>query len=243
MYGRFVLSPLEEAMDNWNAAVTITNIILTTLLIVFAGMQWWVTKKGEEREREEFSRARQLQEDAVKHERNLAYQFAWAEYLRLDSLASHWEESSLIDLSLTNSLDPKDLKFEDPTRFIDALAALSPEAAHLGSLALTMSREQAVMVQDFNGTVHGWLPEFHRYSYLTRMSYAKQVMKPVLESAEGQLRLAARGLANLVLEAGRRAPGVDLLKEHNFESLYDSEYVRKKLAEFRSSLPPANGAQ
>ena len=102
---------------------------LTIGLLLFAGVQVFVQHRAE--------RTRQADRAADREERlERAFQYAWAEHFRLESLADAFERFDLIELALLDVLQPSTVLPNSSVEFMHALTESGREAGVLGGVAL-----------------------------------------------------------------------------------------------------------
>jgi hypothetical protein len=202
------------------------NIVLTIGLLLFAGMQWWVTQTSEQArklEREADANAERLRQV---REEEASYQLVWAEQFRLNSLAESWNDGDLVELSLLELLRPADVIAGDWPLMLQTLTGLSLEAGYLGGMARTLAHDIERQATLFNTAVGGLRGNYTSLSVAQHAKHIRKTHGEELGRMERGLREAARELSLVVADAIRHTPAASRDLKLTFSEKVESQIGR-----------------
>ena len=219
------LALLGLSLEQWSA---VGNVALTFGLLVFAGMQWWVSRQADRRQARE-----RLADEAAQHaeqlrEQDLAFQTVWAEHFRIWALAKQWEKGDLIAMSVYGLLRPDDLLPRDWATLTQMLGKLGPEAAFLGAVGVTWAHDMARLVAEFNTMVESHVD---RPAGETKIEILRGVYLPELEGHIEAIRNGVSQAALIIWDALRHSGAADRQRTMNFRDDLDSQIARDAVAE------------
>jgi hypothetical protein len=218
-------------IEQWTAA---TNVILTFGLLLFAGMQWWVTYKGERTRRLERAHDEALAAENSERDQDRAFQTVWAEHFRLDGLAVSWERQALVLLSALGVLHPADLLPKDWTTIVEALGLLGRESGFLGGIALTLAHDTEREVATLNAVVNGFTRKYSEQSPGEIAQLVRHHRREEVAELEARIRRMVRDLSNMLWDAARQSPRADVERVLNFKDDMHSEFARRAAAGLQS---------
>src|SRR3712207_4301659 len=126
---------------NWDFALTIANIASAVGMFVFAGMQWWLTRRHEEVRRAE-------READTNASLAAAYGTLWAECQRFHIVRNELINADWIVAAVRGELRADDLLPRDWATMTQMLGQLGLETAEFGA-ALTHAFSIKRAVEDF----------------------------------------------------------------------------------------------
>lgn len=214
--------------DGWG--ISAVNL-LTFGLLVFAGIQVWVTWAAERtRKRERIT--------AERREREQAFQAVWAEHFRLEGLADQWDTSDLVKQAMLGLLSTNDVRSSGGLRIIHELASLSPEAGYLAAIAGDLIRTIASDIALLNSLVKDLATNA---PLDTRAQLARGTIPSVTE-IEDNLRRNARQLSLLLWDGLRHSDVAHIDRTLTFSDELSSDIgkaaVRALERRSRTSGPP-----
>jgi len=224
-------------VETWNAFTAIANAGLTLGLLVFAGMQWWVTHKAEESRREERFQDKTDERERRDQELDRAFQTVWAEHLRIEALADYWDEHDFVTLSALGVLRASDLLPRNWTTIMEALGVLGRESAFLGAVAVALAHDAEREVAALNAIVGGYTRQYpdkspDEIANLVRHNRGNDVL--ILEK---NIKKLARDLANMMWDAARQSPRADVPRELKFHDDMYSDYARAAVEALKKREP------
>lgn len=232
----FLGAPLED----WTA---VTNVLLTIGLLLFAGMQWWVTHQAEKSRRLERESDERVRRAAADSTSDTAFQTIWAEHFRLETLATHWGKSDLVLLSALRVLRSDDLLPRDWPTLMRAFGHLSKEAGWLGSVALTLAYDTERDVATLNAIVDSFAKQYPGRSPGELAELVRSNRKADVETLERTTVVKATDLALIMWDAARQSARATVDRTWNFsddlKSKFASDAVRA--LKIRSEATPEAG--
>lgn len=211
------------SIEQWTA---VTNVLLTIGLLLFAGMQWWVTKRSEAARRRERAADEQARDREADRALDAAFQLVWAEHFRLDGLADQWDREDLVVLSALGVLSPDDVLPRDWTVVIRAVSQLSVESGFLGGVAMTRAHDMARSIASLNGVVQGIARQYPQHAPAHIIQVAHSSYRGETDPIVRAIRHGTRDLSLLLWDAARQSPRADLDREMNFRDDMRSESGR-----------------
>lgn len=193
---------------------------LTIGLVIFAGAQIWVQVRAELQRKAE---RRADKEEAI----DRAFQYVWAEHLRLEGLADELDRRDLIEMAFLGVLRSEEVLPRDWSKLIEAMASLSREAGFLGGMGVGLCNdvERAIRIlvtsiESFatHGPIEVSPPE--RVQWL-RHRYGKDVAQ-----WEIGVRRGVRELANLLWDVARHNPRIALDRRLDFADDLESDFAK-----------------
>ena len=164
---------------------TITNVVATIAIALFAGLQWWLTKQAEARRQAERAEDRQRDDDT-------AYATLNAEWFRIWAVAQEWRSSDLTNPALIASMSPDDIlprAWSSSTTHLGRLGALTAQLAGMG-LALAYDAGRAARALFGEAQIyHREMPEEPAASkafmaeHLPRLRGMEEAVKQLAEEA------------------------------------------------------------
>jgi hypothetical protein len=213
------------------------NLFLTFGLLVFAGMQWWVTRQSESARQLERQNDVADRKASADRAADLAFQIVWAEHFRIQSLAERWASEDLVQLAALGVLKGDALLPRDWSTIVRSLATISQEAGYLGGIALTLAHDSEVKVAELVAVIRSCEVQYPaappvKIAQIVRDN-ASQLTDPLVTA----IRHTSRDLAWLLWDAARQTPRAELLRELRFSDNMHSEFGRHMVAqlEVRSS--------
>jgi hypothetical protein len=221
-------------IEQWTA---ITNALLTFGLLVFAGVQVWLTHKAEEtRAKEEKEKEKRAMEEA--------FAVAWAEYWRLYDLARDYQSRDLVLDSGNGLLAPSDFLVADPSHLSERFGRLGRATTRLGSAAITHCAHVAGLIAAFNQEIAELTRKYGRV--LTADEIGSVIGAKRLDTLIEEIRAEALEAALILVDALRAAPGFSEQVEFELPPKLGSRFAlnlqaNRKEREIRSARPPPGG--
>lgn len=206
--------------------------LLTLGLVLFAAAQVIVQVRTE--------RLRQTERTADLDEAlDQAFQYAWAEHFRFESLADVLQRSDLIELATLDLLRPEDVRLTDPVHLLRSLSMSGREAGVLGGILLGAS----VDVQRTVGIFVGSVKAFAR-SAPASMTEAEKVQwirtehGEDLEPWEKATRDLVKEIALLMWDAVKHSPRAAINRELHFSDDLSSRMAQAAVRSIVSRSVP-----
>lgn len=202
--------------------------LLTFGLLVFAGVQVWVTHKAERARLAERAADEQARTEAEAKEVDLAFQTVWAEHFRLDALAASYAKADLLQMSLTGILRPEDVLPRDWATQTRMLARLGAEAGYLGGVAITLAHDLARDIHEFNQSIADLFDRNDERAIGLKVASIRTTGRGSrLAMYEERIRGQCRELATLTWDAASHSPRGDIVRTLTFRDDLASEVARK----------------
>jgi hypothetical protein len=214
------------------------NLFLTFGLLIFAGMQWWVTHQSESTRRLERQNDVADRKASAERAADSAFQIVWAEHFRIQSLADRWASEDLVQLAALGVLKGDALLPRDWSTIVRSLATISLEAGYLGGIALTLAHDSEVKVAELNAVIRSFELQYPaappmKIAEIVRVN-ASQLTDPLVTA----IRRTSRDLALLLWDAARQTPRAELLRELRFSDDMHSDFGKYMVAQLESRSSP-----
>ena len=192
-------------------------------LLVFAGVQLWLTKNAEASRQRERALDKQDQVEA-------AYGVVWAEYNRIDALNRRFSSHDVLLAINTGGLTPEDVLPRDWGQSTVSLGQLGLVAAQFGAVAYTVLHDAAAFIRATQN--------FLRYKAGSgTLELAELVTTETEMLRKGEVKIRARLAegANLLLDALEHAPNANAPRKRQYNAELHSQHARRFVCELRAA--------
>jgi hypothetical protein len=197
--------------------------LLTIGLMVFAGTQVWVQWRNELQ--------RRLERKADKDEAiERAFQLAWSEHFRLETLAEHLRRADLIELAILGVLKPEDVLPRDWTAVAQSLGSLSRESGYLGGVALAMGHDIERQIGIFVSSAKAFAKQAPMTADSERVEWLRAEHGEDLEPWEKSIRELVTQLGLLYWDAASHNPRIAIEQTLNFSDDMKSSFGKAAVA-------------
>ncbi len=211
------------------------TVLLTTGLVLFAGVQVIVMLRTESRAKVERAKDEAAERRRLEREDDIAYQTCYAEHFRLWSLGKRYRGSDLIELSLAGLLRPEDLLPRDWGLITQMLGRLSAEAGYLGATAMSLAHDGAASVATFNATIKKLADTSGSVDLTSRLKYVRDTpgsgLGSELAKYEEKIRKSVEETALLLWDAICHSASGKRVRTLDFKDDLASEIGKKLVAE------------
>lgn len=221
------------SIEQWSA---ITNAGLTVGLLIFAGMQWWVTRASEQNRLAERADDAAVRQQVSEEEQDRAFQTIWAEHFRLEGLAESWERADLVHLAALGILRSSELLPRDWSTMVTALGRIGRESGFLGGVAIRLAHDVERQVAELKALVDGFARQYPQRSPNEVATLTRENANAACTRLEGIIRILARDLSNLVWDAARQSPRAELVRTLNFSDEMHSKFGKTAVASLQTRM-------
>lgn len=204
------------------------SIALTFGLLVFAAMQWWVTRESERQRLRERRAEADAKEDAAHH-------VVWAEQLRISNAVRSLDGSDLVLLAAENALDYEQLLPRDSAYLLDNAVLLGQVAPRLVGVAIARLHDARAGLIAFDRRVRSVMslcpPGYNS------LEFAKANYSSELESMAETALAAAKEAALTLSDALRCAPRAETTLHVDVPDTLESGFGKRLLARARARKP------
>lgn len=216
---------------------------LTIGLLIFAGVQVYVSHAAEAARRRERLADEQARTDDRNRLADQDFQFAWAEHFRLDAFAKEIEKLDLVEQSLLGMLDHTQILPREWSELMAALSRIGVEAGYLGAVALTQAHDTARDIARLNNIL-GALKLARPERTVAELEQYARASVPGLNEYEVSVKQGVRETALLLWDAVAHSPRARVHRRMEFNDDLSSDLGRQATAALKaresSARPPGS---
>lgn len=208
---------------DWSRFASIANVASAIGLLIFGGVQVWLTKANER------TRIRERDIDQAA-KIDAAHGAIWAEYNRIFGVRSRWEERDLVAAAFAGDIDPDEILPRDWGQATALLGQLGQTPAEFGGVAFTVAYDVKHDLERFIKACHAAGPAGNTLEQQVHMALT---YSPRLREWEARLKASFEEIDNLLLDALEHIPGAQTPRPRQFNESMNSKHGRALLDELK----------